>query len=139
VRSLRSPDEARLQAARVLLRRLAELHGCPPDCPHCAGVEANHGVPQLLSDFSDFVRSRDGLRLVGLCVRSGRPFPKLSNDEVTQFCIEEALFERFAFNEKRANETAFLEAQERNQGPAVDPAHQEALDRARSFADTGVA
>jgi hypothetical protein len=143
-----SPGDDRADAA--LIAGFARAHGCPRGCDACERTRAQFGVPGLLSEWTDFVASRDALRAVLLSKRSGRSFPHLSNDDVVQFCIEEALHERAALHERRSQVSQFSGVQEMLGGgvdgdggggppaaPTISPEHEEALSKARQFAATG--
>lgn len=117
-----------------LAAALARAHRCPPGCPGCAAEQDEAGIPDPIADWADFVAGGAALRAVNLAKRNGQPFPTLTNDDVTQWCIEEAVFERAALLEAQANEHANADpdAPPGPPGP-VNAAHQEALERARAF------
>lgn len=126
-----------------LVSLFGRLHGCPRGCPSCAWAAAQIGIPERLADWQEFVVSRDALRLVTLSDRSGRPLPQFTPDEVVQFCIEEALWERMAIVKSVSRYTEpGAEALQELAHPveALDPAHaahSEALSQAREFALAG--
>ncbi len=125
--------------ADELVRRFARAHGCPPGCPDCARAEAARGVPERLSEWEEFVASGDALRLVVQCKRSRRPLPTLSPDDVVQFCIEEALFDRLTLQEHQESARSFQVPESFEGEPGAVSAgtnheHDAALAQARAFA-----
>lgn len=117
---------------------LARAHGCPAGCDTCQYVREQAGVPGLLHVWEDFVRSQEALRLTRLCLRSGREFPRLSPDDVVQFCIEDACFERVALLDRIASHEMAERHDHEVAEEDLSPEHRAALDQARQFARTGV-
>jgi hypothetical protein len=89
-----------------LVAALKIAHRCPPDCPACAAERSQVGVPSKLSDWEDFIRSTSAQRMVRHVKRTGRSFPRVTNDEVTQFLVEEAAFEVAAILEVQARSSS---------------------------------
>ena len=123
----------------TLVSRFGRLHGCPAGCPACARATAQLGIPERLRDWEEFVSSRDALRLVTLCDRSRKSLPQLSRDDVVQFCIEEALYDRLAVRKaaERVTEGITLDEPPGVVTPGINPAHADAVQRAREFAASG--
>jgi hypothetical protein len=122
--TIESPDEPRRSsnstwttASRSAIRAIAQLshedwervaeklehaHGCEPDCPCCNDTAFARPPFDVLARYGPFVTSQAVLRVARLSKRSGSPFPRVSTDEVTQFCVEEAVFERLELEEASA-------------------------------------
>lgn len=125
-----------------LERQLARAHGCPPGCVHCARADGAIGIPDRVQRFYEFITTEAALRMVTHCKRTGRSFPTISHDEVVQFLVEEACFERLHYAELMAQhatnamqqgagmEGLDLEARE-------DEEIADAISRAREYAASG--
>lgn len=132
-----------MSAERSGEAELARAHACPQGCPACTAAleEAaaaeeqarRRAVPARLADYADFVRSDDARRMTNLSLRSGRPFPVMTDDEVVQVLIEEACFERAYLAELIAKR----EAVQASEAASGDPDLDDALSKARHFAQTG--
>lgn len=136
-----STAAAAVEEGRQVVRALALAHRCVSGCPACDAEEAASPAIGRLTEFDDYVISKAADRVARWCQRSGAPFPKVSKDEVVQFCVEEALFERIAIEDKLAKIAAQAEGlglDEPVLAPGPRPAWSDpALDRARHFAATG--
>lgn len=118
---------------------LARVHRCEPGCAGCRAERARSPAVDLLGRWDAFVASPAALRLARLCRRSGRPFPVLSADDVVQFCVEEAVFERLTLTERLSGGAAGEALAGLGVGveePAV-PGLVEARQRAEHFRLTG--
>lgn len=119
-------------------RKFARSHGCPPGCEACAAAMAELGVPDVLARWEAFVMSKDAYRLVHHCERAHVSLPRFSPDDVVQFCIEEALFERLAFS-KLGSVSGHFAPEEPSEtfSEGGNPAHEAAMAQARDFAAQG--
>lgn len=116
---------------------LARAHGCQPGCPGCASEQAQSPAVGLLVEWTGFVTSRGARRAGRLSARTGRPFPVMTTDDVTQFCIEEAVAEAVAFEDRHrqlAEETARITS---SVGPMseVSPHEKAGIDHARRMSE----
>lgn len=97
----RSASDVTTPSSRVgwgpVAARLARSHGCQAGCACCRTEEASRGVPDLLSSYEELVTSAAALRLVRHAKRTLQPLPRFSRDSVTQFLIEEALYDRYEY------------------------------------------
>lgn len=139
---LRSPRSARSveQAGDRFAVELARAHHCRPGCPGCEAERSQSPAVDLTSRHERFVASAHALRVARHCKRSGRPFPVVSADEVVQFCVEEAVFERLMTAERLSGEAtreALATLGQDEPHPGAPPGLAAAVEAAEHFRRTG--
>lgn len=99
-----------------IARALRQAHRCPAGCRACSAERQELREPPLAERWAAFLQSPAALRLGRLRAEHGVPLPRLADDELEQWLLEEAVMLRWSQEVEQAEEQEEARRQAREAG-----------------------